>query len=78
MGVAVNFLKKRFYSGPDTLTFIGKDAEIVDYYANLDKTDLAAGTQVNINTAILEDFMLLPGIGSKAFETISPYIYLNK
>ena len=46
MGVAVNFLKKRFYnSGPDTLTFIGKDAEIVDYYASLDKTDLAARTQ---------------------------------
>ena len=44
MGVVVNFLKKRFYnSDSEPLPFIGKDAEIVDYYASLDKTDLAAG-----------------------------------
>ena len=49
--LAVKELKKRYYSSSSTLTCIGSNQKILDYYAELDEEDIRFAGLVNINSA---------------------------
>ena len=49
---------------------IGTNDKIVDYYAGLDEKDIEFAGMADINSAGIEELMLLQGIGEKTAEKI--------
>ena len=70
LGLAVKALKDHYYTGTENLTLIGTNDKIVDYYARLDEKDIEFAGMVDINSAGIEEFMSLPGIGEITAEKI--------
>jgi hypothetical protein len=91
LGVAVKTTKDHFNSGTDQITLIGSNADVVDFYAGLNEQNIESAGKVDINTAekiinkrnelrafsLLEDLMLVHGIGQKTFEKLLPYIQIQ-
>ena len=70
LGMVVKAAKVYFYTGTDQITLIGTNEDVVDFYAGLGKKDIEFAGKVDINTAGIEEFKSLPGIGEKTAEKI--------
>jgi len=76
-GMVVKAAKDYFYTGPDQITLIGTNEDVVDFYAGLGKKDIEFSGKVDINTAGIEELKSLPGIGSKTLEKLLPNIRIQ-
>jgi len=70
LGMAVKVAKEYYNSGTDQITLIGSNADIVNFYAGLDEVDIESAVKVKINSAGIDEFISLPGIGEKTAEKI--------
>ena len=69
-GMVVKAANDHFHTGTDQITLIGTNEDVVDFYAGLGKKDIEFAGKVDINTAGIEEFKSLPGIGEKTAEKI--------
>ena len=61
-------IKEYYNTGIHSLTLIGNNDGVIDYFAQLDKKDIEFAELVDINTAKLEELTTLPGIEVKTAE----------
>tara|TARA_Y100000588_G_C14077712_1_gene848705 strand:- start:623 stop:1006 length:384 start_codon:yes stop_codon:yes gene_type:complete len=70
LGMVLKVARDHFDTGIDGFTLIGTNQDIVDYYAVLEKKDIEFAGKVDINSAEIEELILLPGVGEKTAEKI--------
>ena len=70
LGMAVKVTKEHYNTGTDQITLIGSNADVVNFYAELDEDDIESAGKVDINSAGIDELKSLPGIGEKTAEKI--------
>ena len=70
IGYMIQSAKDYYYEGTDHLTYLGTNEEVTNYYSRLNHDEIQFSGIVDINTAGIDEFMSLPGIGQKTEKII--------
>ena len=70
LGMGVKVAKEYYDTGTDQITFIGSNADVVNFYAGLDENDIESAGKVDINSAGIGGLKSLPEIRENTAEKI--------
>ena len=66
----IQSVKDYYYEGTNHLTYLGTNEEVADFYSRLNHDEIQFSGIVDINTAGIDELMILPGIIQKTTEKI--------
>ena len=70
IGYMIQLVKDYYYEGTNHLKYLGTNEEVADYYSQLNHDEIQFSGIVDINTAGIDELMILSGIGKKTVEKI--------